>query len=225
MRNINRPISATIKDQVYHILKNDICDRYYKPGQWLQEKELAARLNVSRSPVREALRELASDGLVTEIPNKGVFVRRFSPKDISDIFDMRVMLENYCISHSPARLTAELTDELLRFIPALKAAHDEYHLEEYIDIDTDLHRFIIRLGGNAIVENSYNGISSMIQPFRIYSLTDVQRFDDSVVEHTNMIRSIADGDVEKAAQANRQHLEFALRDILAYLERNAEGEA
>ena len=70
-----RPIK-TIRIQVYQILKDDICEGRFAPGQWLQENELAERLCVSRSPIREALRQLASDGLVVEIPNKGVCLAR-----------------------------------------------------------------------------------------------------------------------------------------------------
>ena len=64
MAIVHRPIASTIKDQVYQILKEEICGGAYQPGQWLQEKELANRLSVSRSPIREALRQLAGDGLV-----------------------------------------------------------------------------------------------------------------------------------------------------------------
>ena len=81
-----RPIK-TIRNQVYQILKDDICEGRFAPGQWLQENELAERLCVSRSPIREALRQLASDGLVVEIPNKGVFVKEFTARDIEEIFD------------------------------------------------------------------------------------------------------------------------------------------
>ena len=88
----------TIRNQVYQILKDDICEGRFAPGQWLQENELAERLCVSRSPIREALRQLASDGLVVEIPNKGVFVKEFTARDIEEIFDLRVLLEDYAIS-------------------------------------------------------------------------------------------------------------------------------
>lgn len=66
--------------QVYQILKDEIISGVYQPNDWLQEKDLAAKLNVSRSPVREALRQLAADGLVREVPNKGMFVRAFTPR-------------------------------------------------------------------------------------------------------------------------------------------------
>ena len=105
-----RPIK-TIRNQVYQILKDDICEGRFAPGQWLQENELAERLCVSRSPIREALRQLASDGLVVEIPNKGVFVKEFTARDIEEIFDLRVLLEDYAISKLQHHLT---TADMLR---------------------------------------------------------------------------------------------------------------
>ena len=74
MAPLSHPVS-TIRTQVYDIIKQNICDGVYTPGQRLQETELAASLHVSRSPIREALRQLASDGLVEEFPNRGVFVK------------------------------------------------------------------------------------------------------------------------------------------------------
>ena len=71
MAGFQLPIANTIRDQVYQLLKNEICEGVYEPGYWLQEKELAQRLRVSRSPVREALLQLSRDGLVKNIPNRG----------------------------------------------------------------------------------------------------------------------------------------------------------
>ena len=107
-----KPIQ-TIADQVYSILKKNICEGQYPPGFWLQENELCEQLGVSRSPVREALRRLVSDGLVISIPNKGTFVKEFTCKDIDEIFDMRVMLEGYAIRNSRANLTSAHIQQLL----------------------------------------------------------------------------------------------------------------
>ena len=91
----------TIRDQIYKIIRNSLWRGEYTPGQRLQEVELANRLHVSRSPVREALKQLVSDGLVIEIPNKGVYVKKFMVRDIDEIFDVRLMLESYAIRRSP----------------------------------------------------------------------------------------------------------------------------
>ena len=74
--------TATIKEQVYQILRQELVRQRYKPGEWLQENEIAERLNVSRSPVREALRMLTGDGLLVEIPKKGVYVRKLTEDKI-----------------------------------------------------------------------------------------------------------------------------------------------
>ena len=95
----------TIRSQIYKILRNSLWRGEFTPGQRLQEVDLATQLHVSRSPVREALRQLASDGLVIEIPNKGVYVKKFTTQDIDEIFDVRVMLESYAIRRSPKNLS------------------------------------------------------------------------------------------------------------------------
>ena len=105
---------VNIRTQVYNAIKENICDGRYEPGQRLNEVELARSLSVSRSPVREALRRLAADGLVVELPNRGVFVREFTPQDIQEIFDVRVLLESYCIQRSVQFMTTEHKQELMR---------------------------------------------------------------------------------------------------------------
>lgn len=85
--------TATIKEQVYQILRRELVRQRYEPGEWLQENEIAERLNVSRSPVREALRMLTGEGLLVEIPRKGVYVRKLTEDKIRENFSIRCLLE------------------------------------------------------------------------------------------------------------------------------------
>ena len=103
MSKIRRII--TIKQQVYEILRDDICNGIYAPGQQIQEVELSKKLEISRSPIREALRQLVSEGLAVEYPNRGVFVKTYTAKDIEDVFDLRILLESYAIRRSGRNLT------------------------------------------------------------------------------------------------------------------------
>lgn len=218
MAIIHRPIASTIKDQVYQILKEEICSGVYAPGQWLQEKELAGRLSVSRSPIREALRQLAGDGLVVDIPNKGVFVKEFALRDIDEVFDLRLMMESYAILRSDKNLTPEYKEELLRYVDELTRMHNEGRLKRYIELDTQLHNLFITLSGNRLLEESYRKVHTMIQQFRIYSLIGQQRFDESVEEHREIVHCILTGALEEANRANQHHLELAKEKILEYLE-------
>jgi len=214
-----RPIADTIKQQVYQIIKDKICKGEYSPGKWLQEKELANEFKVSRSPVREALRQLASDGLVVEIPHKGVFVKRITSKDIEDIFDVRVLLESYAIKKAYENLTEENKNALMDYVSKLTQAHEEGNLHLYIELDTKLHNLIIDMSGNSVLKTTYEKVHSMIQQFRIYSLTGKQRFDESVVEHQDIVNGIISGNVDEADQINKTHLRLAKEKIQEYITR------
>lgn len=210
-------IALTIRDQVYQILKEDICNGVYAPGQRLQEQELTARLNVSRSPVREALRLLAGDGLVLEVPNKGVFVKEFTAKDIQDVCDVRIMMETFAILRAASSLTDGTRARLVELIRDLDDAYAQRDLNDYIALDAQLHDLFVALSGNNILMDSYQKVHNIIQQFRIYSLMDSQRFNESCDEHRQVVRNILAGDLERAAAVNRKHLELAKLKIVDYM--------
>lgn len=216
MAGTRKPIT-TIKEQVYQLIKDDICNGVYKPGQWLQEADLSTRFEVSRSPIREALRQLVADGLVVEYPNRGVFVKEFTPKDIEDVYDLRILLESYAIMHSGQNITSEYARKLVEHKNTLIRYHDENDLANYTLADTRLHQFIIELGGNELVVSVYEKVYSLVQQFRIYSLMSRQRFDDSLGEHTDIISHLLAGNAKEADRLNRQHLILAKEQILEYL--------
>ena len=210
-------ISPTIKDQVYAILKAEICSGVHKDGQRLHENELATRLNVSRSPVREALRQLASDGLVLELPNKGVFVKELTPEDIENIFEVRLLLENYAIRRSPGFLTETAVEEYNRFRDRLEKLHAAGDIAGYTEIDGQIHNLIVQLSGNSVAMFVYSKISSLAEKFRAISLLGKQRFDESVDEHLGIIGHILNRETEQAAALNERHLDRAKREIIEYL--------
>ncbi|MCD8075499.1 MAG: GntR family transcriptional regulator [Lachnospiraceae bacterium] len=215
-------IINTIRGQVYEQLKQAICDGDYKPGQWLQEKELAEQFSVSRSPVREALKQLAADGLVTEIPNKGIFVRKFTPKDIEEIFDLRVMLESYAIQKVVEHLSTDgesIKQELTSCLQTLEKTYRQNDLSLYTDADTALHEKIIQLSGNDFLGIVYERVHIMIQQFRSYSLTDSSRYEASMTEHEEIVNNILSGQTQEAIKINQAHLELAKEQIMIYLEK------
>ena len=205
---------TTIREQVYQILRDDICRGVYAPGTRLQEVDLAENLNVSRSPVREALRQLAADGLLLEIPNKGVYVKEFTVKDIEEIYDLRVMLETYGIYHSGGHITSARRERLLRILSELEAFLEDGDLESYTATDEKLHTQIVRLADNSLVNDTYERVRSMNQQFRILSLMDSRRFRDSLDEHRQIVHSLVTGDLKRADELNRHHLELARQAIL-----------
>ncbi len=211
------PSIKTIQAQVYNFLKQNICDGVYTPGQRLLETELAASLSVSRSPVREAMRKLASEGLVEEFPNRGVFVKQFSDEDIDHIFDVRILLESHAIRHSQRNLTEEKAKALRARLDAMTRVYRAGSLEEYIEQDTELHKEIIELADNPVLTEMYELVYSRVQQFRIYSLISKQRFDESIEEHSTVVESILNGDTAVAVRTNKLHLKLARGKIIEHL--------
>lgn len=207
-----------MKHQIYQILKKEICDGNFPPGQWLQEKELAEKLNVSRSPVREALKQLVDEGLAIEYPNKGVFVKEFTVKDIEEIYEVRILLESYAIKNSVKTITTSNIRELMEILHVLTKQYENNDLASYIKTDTQLHQYIITLGGNSIVSDIYKRIYSQSQQFRIYSLTTKRRFDDSVIEHKQVVENICSGNWKEADRVNKIHLTLAREEIIEHFE-------
>lgn len=208
----------TIQEQVYQFLKENICSGVFRPGQRLQEVSIAAQYQVSRSPVREALRRLAADGLVEESPNRGVTVKRYTAKDMKEIYEMRVMMENEAIDHlSPAKMAA-IEDDLRSLLAQMKQAYQRHDLPEYTAMDSQLHRMLVRGSGNALLFQLYDRIDTLIRQFRRFSLVDPVRQADSVVEHETILRLLLQGDNSGAKAENKRHLLLACDQVVAYLD-------
>lgn len=203
----------TMREQVYHILREEICRGEYPPGMRLQEADLVEHLNVSRSPVREALRQLVADNLLVEIPNKGVYIREFTAKDIDEIYDLRVMLESYGIFNSEGKVTSARKSRLLRILKELETTFGGGDIEAYTEADEKLHMEIVRLADNSLINDTYERVRAMNQQFRVLSLMDADRFRESLEEHQQIIQGIVDGDPSAADAVNRQHLEKAREAI------------
>lgn len=215
----NRSIQ-TMGDQVYTILRKEICEGRFEPGARLQEIELSEALGVSRSPVREALLRLVSDGLLLAVPNKGTYVKEFTCQDIDEIFDMRVMLESYSILRSQKSMTPERKQQLFDILEVMEKTHTEDNVEQYTRADEELHNAIVALGDNSLVNTTYARVRSMNQQFRVFSLADRTRFDDSLEEHRKIIHALVNGQIEEADRINRIHLELACQCIKDQLRKN-----
>lgn len=210
----------TISRQVYSIIKKSIVSGHYKPNHWLQEVELSKELGVSRSPIREALRQLSADGLVNEIPNKGTFVREFTEKEVLEVYEIRELLESYAIMHLPKELTKEQKDKMETYKEGFKKYYEENDLEEYIIVDSKFHRYIIECTDNSILMELYRRVRNMNMLFRIYSLSTKERFDESLDEHSGIVDNIIKGNYKDAAAINAKHLTSAKETAMQHLWQN-----
>ena len=209
----------TISQQVYSIIKKEILSGTYKPGDRLQEMELAQKLEVSRSPIREALSQLNADGLVVDIPNKGSFVREFTEEEIREIFEVREMLESYAIRHLNKQWSQAEKETFKTYREDFERLYDEGNLDEYIVVDSKFHRFLVSCTENSILLDLYQKVRNMNMLFRIMSLSTKERFDESLKEHVSIIDNLLKGNSSEADLINRVHLTYARDTAIACIQK------
>jgi len=131
--------SVPVREQAYNHLKSDLLSGRFTPGERLTEEHLAKSLGVSRTPVREALHKLESEGLVKPLESRGFYVARDSREEMEDLFDIRAALEGYAIRLICARISAETIKQLNEFIKKAEDALARKQLDEIFEYNTQFH--------------------------------------------------------------------------------------
>lgn len=217
--HINRPHVAdeqSLADRAYYAIREWIVTLDLAPGSVVNERELMERLGVGRTPVREALRDLAREQLVDVFPRRGMFVSGVDVGDIAGLSEVRRVLEG-----EAARLAAErrndgdreetqaLIDELAR----RAGEHDERRL---IDLDQRIHRHVARCAHNPFLEATLE--EYYVLALRIWFLAlERVALDEAIEEHHAILEAIRDGDADRAAEVMQAHVvsfERAIRAVL-----------
>lgn len=214
---ISKP--TTIKEQVYRMLKTSILNGTIKQGEWLQENKLAELYKVSRSPVREVLIRLVSEGLLENIPNKGVFVKKLTSDDIYKIFELREILERYAIEKAVKKATDEDIKKLNEIFNKMELSFNSHNIDEYEKLDNELHEMIFTICDNEMVSNIYKNLRPQVKSFIILSLNSRKRYDKSISEHRGLVEGITERNFEKAWLSDSEHLKQARDEILDHLQR------
>ena len=201
------------KEKIYQSLRADIISHRLMPGQAIREDELADRLGVSRTPVREMLRRLEHEDLVRVVPNKGVFVSELTDKDIEEVLEIRLALETAAARSAATKLTAEQTKELKDIRKQLDTAVKLKDSVLSFEADTRLHGLILQAAGNKRAHRIINNLMGQIHRIRFISGHKPGRIDTTVKEHKEIVQALLNGDPDGAEKAMRKHLD-STREIL-----------
>lgn len=201
------------KEKIYQSLRADIISHRLMPGQAIREDELADRLGVSRTPVREMLRRLEHEDLVRVVPNKGVFVSELTDKDIEEVLEIRLALETAAARSAATKLTTEQTKELKDIRKQLDTAVKLKDSVLSFEADTRLHGLILQAAGNKRAHRIINNLMGQIHRIRFISGHKPGRIDTTVKEHKEIVQALLNGDPDGAEKAMRKHLD-STREIL-----------
>ena len=214
MNKINTEGLGSLHMKVFKELENAILSGDFAPGYNLTEQKLSAELGVSRTPVREALRQLELEGLVTSVPNKGVVVVGVSEKDIDDIYMIRMLVEGLAARWAAANITeeelAQLRDtvELQEFYLEKKDALQIRHL------DSQFHQRIYSSSRSRPLRQILSQFHNYIQKPREISVKYSGRAEASVKEHRKIYEAIAAHDENLAEALAKEHISQAKNNLL-----------
>ena len=202
-------------DEVYRLLWKRILDHGLRPGDKLSDLRLSHELGVSRTPLREALRRLVSDGIVRAERNRGFFVASFSASDIAEIYDLRATLETMALRAAAPRLTPDdlrhAQTDLDNVEARLKGASTESEKQEaytaFLEVDRGFHRLLVDLAGNSRLRNMVEGLWAQIAVFQWAGGFRDHWTTAAITRHRSIIAALLEGDVERAAEALRQHID------------------
>ncbi|HPI98133.1 MAG TPA: GntR family transcriptional regulator [Synergistales bacterium] len=201
-------------DHVYEELKNLIITKELRPGQRIPEISMARQLNVSRTPVREALRRLANEGLVDLIPNVGAQLASPTKQDIQDAFEMRTYLECMAVRKAVKRITPVQICMLEEQILAEVKVFRERDLEKYLDVNRAFHMIIAEASGNTVLHEYLGNILSrtMVYMFFFESFFDFDT-NPSLEEHRQIVEALKARNEELVARIMEEHIMISEKQV------------
>lgn len=180
-----------------------------KPGQRINEPDVASRLGVSRVPVREALRELESSGLVASRKHAGVFVRELSTREVADLYDLRAALDAHAgqrAARLPVPARAGLCATLEQYTAAMRDAALTQDLHAYYAANLNFHWALVAAAGNQALAKHYREVVQQLHLSRLKNLSSAASMQASMAEHAQIVDALANADTSRCARLMADHV-------------------
>ncbi len=205
--NGSETTTNSLAESVYTRLKEEILMGQLPSGTSLTEKDLAERLNISRTPIREALRRLQEDGLVEIKHGRGAWVRQVSFRDIVEVYEIRELVEPYAARLAASHLSPECAQRLRQMLDTFREPTLTVDLSRRWQIDAQLHDVILEAAGNALLRAMIWELRMRTE--RAFTYIADQRLEMFRQEHIVLIQTILNGDAVNAERLMREHLQHA----------------
>jgi DNA-binding GntR family transcriptional regulator len=200
--------SRALYEEVAELLRERIFRQELEPGSWIDELKLAEEYGISRTPLREALKVLATEGLVTMKLRRGAYVTEVSQRDLSEVYHLLALLES-----DAASVVAERADD--RQLRELQDLHERLagavsDREEFFRVNESFHRRLLTLADNRWREQMVNDLRKVMKLNRHHSLLKTGRIDESLAEHEAIMQALLSRDAKGAAQRMQEHFRNGL---------------
>lgn len=202
---------VSYKEQIYKYLKEAIIKGDLKPGEIYSEQQFADKLNVSRTPVREAVLQLKSEDLVEIYNNRGLGIKALTEDDLKQIIQARIAVESYGVHRLARHYKEEEAQETIKalercLVESYALTQDEAHHYEFMKKDMEFHLLILNYTHNSYLIRWYEQLRVHVERATIHSLLSVKRNARAYAEHQQILEAIAAGNVDKAVDALSYHM-------------------
>lgn len=206
----------SLRGRVFQKIREDILTGVYKDGEELREITLGEKLGVSRTPVREALRQLELEGLVAIVPNKGAYVTAITQKDVRDIYKIRSLLEGLCARWAARNITEQQIEELEETVLL-----SEFHLHrdgegkarQVSELDGRFHQVLYEASDSRILEHVLKDFHKYVKMARQLSIGTSDRAEQSIAEHKGILEAVKCKDEDLAEKLADKHIMNVMKNL------------
>lgn len=221
---LSRLTRRRASDEVYQALRESILSQLFEPGQRLHVEEIAGKLGVSLTPVRQAIQALSTEGLIEIRPRSGTFVAQLTAQDVEETFDLRTALECLAAERAVERVTPEQCAELRRLLRELaRPVSTEADRKRHEHDNRIFHKLLIEASGNRRLAESYESLNAHLQIVRVHSKQAdwAGRLQIEQSEHEEIVDALESRDLPRLQMALRNHIQRARRSLIEGLKDGA----
>ena len=196
-----------LRDVVFNTLRTSILTGELKPGERLMEIHLADKLGVSRTPIREAIRKLELEGLVTMIPRRGAEVAQITEKNLRDVLEVRRALDALAVELACERITEDELAELKKACENFELETKRGNANQVAQADVELHDIILKASGNERLMQMISKLSQQMYRYRLEYIKDADKRQILMVEHEHILKALTLRHIQEAKMAVREHID------------------
>lgn len=203
---LNMNAYLPLRDVVFQTLREAILKGDLRPGERLMELQLAAKLGVSRTPIREAIRMLEQEGLAVTIPRKGAEVARMTEKNMEDVLQIREALDDLAVQVACDKMTEEQLKNLTLAAKNFENAIQTGNLSKIVAYDVEFHDIIYESTDNPKLVTLLNNLREQIYRYRVEYLKEKENYPMLIKEHKTILEALREKNKERVADAMRNHI-------------------